>query len=175
MALISCPECKREVSDRAALCVHCGYPLTQVTEALVHGHEPGTRILTAAKAKMSALLVGVWAAAKAKKSALLVVVWAVAFVVVVAFDLKSVPRGDAGTGTNSTPGVQAANRTNVPVCSTMEETRTDTMLGGSSDDFARYNAETFAQQGWEVVTEEQAWIDPGIGARIYHLRRKVCR
>src|ERR1700681_446778 len=88
LALISCPECKREVSDRAALCVHCGYPLTQVTKALVHGHEPGTRILTAAKAKMSAakakmsaLLVVVWAAAKAKKSALLVVVWAVAFVV----------------------------------------------------------------------------------------------
>lgn len=175
MALISCPECKREVSDRAALCVHCGYPLTQVIETLVHGHEPGTRILTAAKAKTSAFLVAVWTAAKAKKSALLVVVWAVAFVVVVAFALKSVLGGDAGTGTTSTPGVQAANRTSVPTCSTMEETRTDTMLGGSSDDFARYNAETFAQQGWEVVTEEQAWIDPGIGARIYHLRRKVCR
>lgn len=26
MALIECPECKREVSDRSAACVHCGYP-----------------------------------------------------------------------------------------------------------------------------------------------------
>ena len=27
MALISCPECNKEVSDRAEVCVHCGYPL----------------------------------------------------------------------------------------------------------------------------------------------------
>ena len=27
MALISCPECTREVSDQAAACPHCGYPL----------------------------------------------------------------------------------------------------------------------------------------------------
>ena len=27
MALIRCPECGREVSDLAAACVHCGYPL----------------------------------------------------------------------------------------------------------------------------------------------------
>lgn len=27
MALISCPECQREVSDKAVHCVHCGYPL----------------------------------------------------------------------------------------------------------------------------------------------------
>lgn len=27
MALIHCPECGREVSDLAAACVHCGYPL----------------------------------------------------------------------------------------------------------------------------------------------------
>ena len=26
MALISCPECKRQISDRAAACPHCGYP-----------------------------------------------------------------------------------------------------------------------------------------------------
>lgn len=28
MALISCPECKRMVSDRAEACIHCGYPLS---------------------------------------------------------------------------------------------------------------------------------------------------
>ena len=27
MALIHCPECGREISDRANACVHCGYPL----------------------------------------------------------------------------------------------------------------------------------------------------
>ena len=27
MALIVCPECKREVSSTARQCVHCGYPL----------------------------------------------------------------------------------------------------------------------------------------------------
>ena len=28
MALIECPECAREVSNAAASCPHCGYPLT---------------------------------------------------------------------------------------------------------------------------------------------------
>ena len=27
MALIKCPECGREVSDKAAACIHCGFPL----------------------------------------------------------------------------------------------------------------------------------------------------
>ena len=27
MALISCPECGKEVSDQALACIHCGYPL----------------------------------------------------------------------------------------------------------------------------------------------------
>jgi hypothetical protein len=27
MALISCPECEQQVSDQAAVCIHCGYPL----------------------------------------------------------------------------------------------------------------------------------------------------
>lgn len=27
MALIKCPECGKEVSDRAEKCIHCGYPL----------------------------------------------------------------------------------------------------------------------------------------------------
>ncbi|WP_130849411.1 zinc-ribbon domain-containing protein [Intestinimonas timonensis] len=27
MALTHCPECGREVSDLAAACIHCGYPL----------------------------------------------------------------------------------------------------------------------------------------------------
>lgn len=29
MALIKCPECGREISDKAAACIHCGFPLTE--------------------------------------------------------------------------------------------------------------------------------------------------
>ena len=28
MALIKCPECGKEVSDKVSACIHCGYPLT---------------------------------------------------------------------------------------------------------------------------------------------------
>ena len=27
MALIVCPECGKEVSDKSEVCIHCGYPL----------------------------------------------------------------------------------------------------------------------------------------------------
>jgi hypothetical protein len=30
MALIQCPECDQQISDAAACCVHCGFPLAQV-------------------------------------------------------------------------------------------------------------------------------------------------
>ena len=29
MALIKCPECGNEVSDKAPACIHCGYPLQE--------------------------------------------------------------------------------------------------------------------------------------------------
>ncbi|QKS70137.1 zinc ribbon domain-containing protein [Paenalkalicoccus suaedae] len=29
MALISCPECDRSISDHAKACPHCGYPLRE--------------------------------------------------------------------------------------------------------------------------------------------------
>lgn len=31
MALITCPECKREISDKAVSCPHCGYPINDPT------------------------------------------------------------------------------------------------------------------------------------------------
>ena len=34
MALIKCPECGREVSDRAVACIHCGFPLNQSVDVL---------------------------------------------------------------------------------------------------------------------------------------------
>ena len=32
MALINCPECNKKVSERAVLCVHCGFPLSEYLE-----------------------------------------------------------------------------------------------------------------------------------------------
>lgn len=30
MALIKCPECSKEISDRAVTCIHCGYPISEI-------------------------------------------------------------------------------------------------------------------------------------------------
>ena len=30
MALIICPECDKEVSDKAFACIHCGFPLNNI-------------------------------------------------------------------------------------------------------------------------------------------------
>lgn len=35
MALTNCPECGREISDRAKQCIHCGFPLEQVNTVCV--------------------------------------------------------------------------------------------------------------------------------------------
>ena len=32
MALIKCPECGKEISDKANVCIHCGYPLNERKE-----------------------------------------------------------------------------------------------------------------------------------------------
>lgn len=39
MALIKCPECGRQVSDKAPVCIHCGYPLqeNQLQEIIWNG------------------------------------------------------------------------------------------------------------------------------------------
>ncbi len=30
--LITCPECKNQISDKAIVCIHCGYPLQNIKE-----------------------------------------------------------------------------------------------------------------------------------------------
>ena len=30
MALIKCPECGKEISDKSSQCIHCGYPLDEL-------------------------------------------------------------------------------------------------------------------------------------------------
>lgn len=37
MALIKCPECGKEVSDKAPACIHCGCPLEQKIYEVVNG------------------------------------------------------------------------------------------------------------------------------------------
>lgn len=36
MALIKCPECGKEISDKSKVCIHCGYPLIN-TECVIKG------------------------------------------------------------------------------------------------------------------------------------------
>ena len=36
MALIKCPECNGQVSDRASVCIHCGYPLHKESKYICH-------------------------------------------------------------------------------------------------------------------------------------------
>lgn len=39
MALITCPECRKEISDQAEACPHCGYPLRKKIEARKIGNK----------------------------------------------------------------------------------------------------------------------------------------
>ena len=35
MALIKCPECGKEISDKAKACIHCGFPLDEKVDTVV--------------------------------------------------------------------------------------------------------------------------------------------
>ena len=43
--LIKCPECGKEVSDRAASCIHCGYPLQSAPQKISTASAPMKRAL----------------------------------------------------------------------------------------------------------------------------------
>ena len=36
MALINCPECNKEISDKANACINCGYPLTLIEKVKIN-------------------------------------------------------------------------------------------------------------------------------------------
>lgn len=38
MALIKCPECGKEISDKAKVCIHCGYPISEIIEQQNHNN-----------------------------------------------------------------------------------------------------------------------------------------
>ena len=37
MALINCPECGKEISDKSETCIHCGYPLSDKNMCYING------------------------------------------------------------------------------------------------------------------------------------------
>lgn len=43
MALIKCPECGKDVSDKAEVCIHCGYPLKAETNQKESDERPYTK------------------------------------------------------------------------------------------------------------------------------------
>ena len=59
MALIKCPECGKEISDKAESCIYCGYPLKEnkVIQPVQEEKKPlgnQTRILGCSTAEMKA-------------------------------------------------------------------------------------------------------------------------
>lgn len=39
MALIKCPECGKEISDKSEVCIHCGFPIKKQRVVIVNGKE----------------------------------------------------------------------------------------------------------------------------------------
>lgn len=37
--LITCPECKKQISDKSEMCIHCGYPLKKTNICNINGIE----------------------------------------------------------------------------------------------------------------------------------------
>lgn len=56
MALITCPECTREISDRASSCPHCGYPLQEQLSGNSDVSEPVPKKQRKPKKKLIILL-----------------------------------------------------------------------------------------------------------------------
>ena len=51
MALIKCPECGKEISDKAPACIHCGYPLSLLNNEKAKSPTVEKQNNTEAKAK----------------------------------------------------------------------------------------------------------------------------
>lgn len=51
MALIECPECRREISSEAISCPHCGYPLKKIRDASQNDSVVNVKIVQEEKKK----------------------------------------------------------------------------------------------------------------------------
>ena len=58
MALIKCPECNKEISDKASSCPHCGYPLEKKETKKVRNKEPKKRF-SSKEYKLWGLILGI--------------------------------------------------------------------------------------------------------------------
>lgn len=57
MALIKCPECGREVSDKAQTCIHCGYPIPKPKVTLYNVcFDPNTKMTWSEKSDAKAFV-----------------------------------------------------------------------------------------------------------------------
>ena len=60
MALMKCPECAREVSDKASACPNCGYPIAAAAQGgpAIHGGNAADIARTGGKVATTWLLAG---------------------------------------------------------------------------------------------------------------------
>lgn len=60
MALMKCPECTREISDKAPACPHCGYPIAAAAQGgpAIHGGNAADIARTGGKVATTWLLAG---------------------------------------------------------------------------------------------------------------------
>ncbi|TWT05034.1 hypothetical protein [Reyranella sp. CPCC 100927] len=72
MALISCPECARQISDKAIVCVGCGVPLKAEGSRWTFGKVAGTWVLASTADTLIRGVVFIVAAAVVAVVALLV-------------------------------------------------------------------------------------------------------
>lgn len=63
MAIIKCPECKKDVSDKAANCPNCGNPIDTSIKCPKCGSK-NTKVISGASKAVSVALWGVFAANK---------------------------------------------------------------------------------------------------------------
>lgn len=53
MALFKCPECGKEISDKATSCIHCGFPLTPKLKNVIRRHRDGSIVLEASNVSLA--------------------------------------------------------------------------------------------------------------------------
>jgi TM2 domain-containing membrane protein YozV len=64
MALISCAECSKEISDKAAACPHCGAPVASVAQSgptfAAPASQPQTQLVKSAKSRGIYIILGLF-------------------------------------------------------------------------------------------------------------------
>lgn len=120
MALINCPECEKEISDKVKNCPHCGYPLTDDTPQKVE--VTGVNIKDNSKRK---IVIGV---------AVITVLALIAYGIITSINLKR--SKDYSENISSTVVLMLANASK---CESMCSTISTTWRNAIFDDYDKYN------------------------------------